>query len=66
MAEVVRRLPAPGGVWLLTTPLTGRLPEERRSLGLAPEDVATVTGLRNRSHGHDPDPGGMRCCVLRA
>ncbi|MEV6182020.1 hypothetical protein [Streptomyces sp. NPDC052015] len=65
VAELVRRLHAPGGVWPVTTPLTGRLPEERRSIGLTPEDVATVTGRWNRGHWYDLEPGGLRCFVLR-
>lgn len=65
VAELVRTLLAPGGVWLVTTPLTGRLPAERRSIGLTPDDVATVTDRWSRGHFYDLEPGGPRCFVLR-
>ncbi|MFI6037238.1 class I SAM-dependent methyltransferase [Streptomyces sp. NPDC051315] len=65
VAELVRTLLAPGGVWLVTSSLTGRLPEARRSIGLTPEDVATVTDGWRRGHWYDLEPGGPRCFVLR-
>jgi SAM-dependent methyltransferase len=66
VSERVRELLAPGGVWLVTASLTGRLPEARRSIGLTPEDVTTVTDRWSRGHWYDLEPGGLRCFVLRA
>lgn len=65
-ADRVRALLAPGGVWVVTTPLTGRLPEARQSIGLTPEDVAVVTDDWGQGHWYDLEPGGMRCFVLSA
>ncbi|MFE9622196.1 hypothetical protein [Streptomyces sp. NPDC006527] len=64
MAELVRRLLAPGGVGLVTTPLTGGCPRSAAP-SASPEDVATVTGRWNRGHWYDLEPGGLRCFVLR-
>ncbi|WTW21144.1 class I SAM-dependent methyltransferase [Streptomyces sp. NBC_00019] len=66
VAQRVRGLLAPGGVWVVTTPLTGRLPEERGSIGLTAEDVAVVTDGWGRGRWYDLEPGGVRCFVLRA
>ncbi|WLW51277.1 class I SAM-dependent methyltransferase [Streptomyces sp. YU58] len=65
-AERVRRLLTPGGVWVVTTPLTGRLPEERRRIGLTPEEVAVVTEGWAEGAWYDLEPNGVRCFVLRA
>ncbi|KOU59302.1 hypothetical protein ADK57_33565 [Streptomyces sp. MMG1533] len=66
VAEQVRGLPAPGGTWLVTTPLTDRLPEERHGIGLTPAEVAAFTGAWSRGSWYDLEPGGLRCFVLRA
>ncbi|WP_030621346.1 class I SAM-dependent methyltransferase [Streptomyces fulvoviolaceus] len=65
-SERVRELLAPGGTWVVTTPLIDRLPEERRSIGLAAEDVGVVTKGWGRGHWYDLEPGGLRCFVLHA
>jgi 2-polyprenyl-3-methyl-5-hydroxy-6-metoxy-1,4-benzoquinol methylase len=65
VAERVRELLTPGGTWVVTTPLTGRLPEERRSIGLTPEDVGVVTEGWERGRWYDLEAGGPRCFVLR-
>ncbi|MFJ3303716.1 class I SAM-dependent methyltransferase [Streptomyces sp. NPDC086549] len=61
----VRALLAPGGRWLVTTPLTHRLPEARRSIGLSPQDVAAMTEGWSDGCWYDLEPGGPRCFVLR-
>ncbi|MFI9759886.1 class I SAM-dependent methyltransferase [Streptomyces sp. NPDC051963] len=65
VAEEVHRLLAPGGTWVVTTPLTDRLPEERRHIGVTPEDVAVVTDGWDRGCWYDLERGGPRCFVLR-
>ncbi|WP_063768374.1 class I SAM-dependent methyltransferase [Streptomyces griseus] len=65
IADRVRRLLTPDGVWLVTSSLTGRLPEERRHIGLTPSDVAALTDGWERGHWYDLEPGGLRCFVLR-
>ncbi|MFE6170562.1 class I SAM-dependent methyltransferase [Streptomyces sp. NPDC056464] len=64
--ERVRELLAPGGVWVVTTPLAERLPQERRYIGVTAEDVAVVTEGWGRGEWYDLDGGGVRCFVLRA
>ncbi|MCD7437042.1 hypothetical protein K4B79_02275 [Streptomyces lincolnensis] len=64
--ERVRRLLTPGGVWMVTTPLTGRLPEERHRIGLTPEEVAVATEGWAEGAWYDLEPNGVRCFVLRA
>lgn len=64
-SERVRELLAPGGAWVVTTPLIGRLPEERRSIGLGAEDVGAVTEGWGRRCWYDLEPGGLRCFVLK-
>ncbi|MEU6372029.1 class I SAM-dependent methyltransferase [Streptomyces sp. NPDC046909] len=66
VAERVRGLLAPRGVWVVTTPLTERLPEERRSIGVTAEDVAVVTDGWGRGQWYDLEAGGLRCFVLRS
>ncbi|MDQ1049620.1 bifunctional 2-polyprenyl-6-hydroxyphenol methylase/3-demethylubiquinol 3-O-methyltransferase UbiG [Streptomyces sp. V4I2] len=66
VSEQVRGLLAPGGTWLVTTPLTDRLPEERHSIGLTPAEVAAFTGVWSRGRWYDLEPGGLRCFVLSA
>jgi SAM-dependent methyltransferase len=61
----VRELLAPGGAWVVTTPLAERLPPERRFIGVTAEDVAVVTEGWRRGEWHDLDAGGVRCFVLR-
>lgn len=65
VAERVRGLLAPGGAWVVTTPLADRLPLERRYIGVTPEDVAVVTDGWRRGQWYDLDAGGVRCFVLR-
>jgi 2-polyprenyl-3-methyl-5-hydroxy-6-metoxy-1,4-benzoquinol methylase len=65
VAERVRELLTPGGTWVVTTPLAERLPEERRSIGLTPEDVGVVTDGWERGRWYDLEAGGPRCFVLR-
>ncbi|MFI5686660.1 hypothetical protein [Streptomyces sp. NPDC051636] len=43
--------------------LTGRLPEDRRSVGLSPEDVAVVTDGWRDGRWYHLEPGGLRCFV---
>lgn len=64
VAERVRRLLAPGGRWVVTTPLAGRLPAPRRHIGLSPQDTALVTDPFDHGHWYDLEPGGLRCYVL--
>ncbi|MFE5814524.1 class I SAM-dependent methyltransferase [Streptomyces sp. NPDC056479] len=64
--ERVRELLAPGGVWVVTTPLAERLPQERRYIGVTAEDVAVVTEGWGRGEWYGLDGGGVRCFVLRA
>lgn len=66
VTETVRGLLAPGGMWVVTTPLAGRLPEERQRIGVTAEDVAVVTDGWVQGHWYDLEPGGVRCFVLRA
>ncbi|MET8975161.1 class I SAM-dependent methyltransferase [Streptomyces sp. NPDC004539] len=65
VGERVRELLAPGGVWLVTTPLAERLPEARRAIGLAAEDVSTFTEGWAEGAWYDLEAGGLRCFVLR-
>ncbi|MGN9757947.1 class I SAM-dependent methyltransferase [Streptomyces sp. SD31] len=65
VAERVRGLLAPGGAWVVTTPLAERLPRERRYIGVTAEDVAAVTQGWGRGEWYDLDAGGVRCFVLR-
>ncbi|MFH0521138.1 class I SAM-dependent methyltransferase [Streptomyces sp. M41] len=62
----VRDLLAPGGVWMVTTPLAHRLPEERRGIGLTSEDVALVTDGWARGEWYDLERAGLRCLLLRS
>lgn len=64
-AERVRRLLVPGGVWVVTTPLAARLPDERRSIGMTAQDVADLIDGWGRGSWYDLEPGGVRCLVLR-
>ena len=66
VADRVRGLLAPGGVWVVTTPLAERLPQERRHIGVTAQDVAMMTEGWARGEWYDLDAGGMRCFVLRA
>lgn len=66
VADRVRGLLAPGGVWVVTTPLAERLPQERRHIGVTARDVGIVTEGWDRGEWYDLDSGGMRCFVLRA
>ncbi|WP_244187781.1 class I SAM-dependent methyltransferase [Streptomyces regalis] len=61
----VRGLLAPGGAWVVTTPLVERLPQERQYIGVTAEDVAVVTEGWGRGEWYDLDAGGVRCFVLR-
>ncbi|MFD8999878.1 class I SAM-dependent methyltransferase [Streptomyces sp. NPDC059582] len=63
--ERVRGLLSPGGTWVVTTPLTDRLPEERRRIGLTPADVGALVDGWQRGHWYDLQPGDLRCFVLR-
>ncbi|MEG3626846.1 class I SAM-dependent methyltransferase [Streptomyces poriticola] len=63
VAARVRGLLSPGGAWVVTTPLTGRLPAGRTGIGLAPDDVAALTDGWPRGHWYDLQ-GGLRCFVL--
>ncbi|MDF3146260.1 MULTISPECIES: class I SAM-dependent methyltransferase [unclassified Streptomyces] len=65
VAERVRGLLAPGGTWVVTTPLADRLPRERRYIGVTAEDVAVVTEGWGRGEWYDLDAGGVRCFALR-
>lgn len=66
VGERVRELLAPGGVWVVTTPLAERLPQGRRYIGVTAEDVAVVTQGWGRGEWYDLEGGGVRCFVLRA
>ncbi|ELS57589.1 class I SAM-dependent methyltransferase [Streptomyces viridochromogenes] len=65
VADRVRGLLAPGGAWVVTTPLVERLPPDRRFIGLTTEDVAVVTEGWARGEWYDLEAGGVRCFVLR-
>ncbi|WP_128437387.1 class I SAM-dependent methyltransferase [Streptomyces cyaneus] len=66
IAQRVRGLLAPGGTWVVTTPLAGRLPLERQYIGVTAQDVAAVTEGWGRGEWYDLDAGGVRCFVLRS
>ncbi|MFC9497713.1 class I SAM-dependent methyltransferase [Streptomyces sp. NPDC056982] len=63
-AARVRRLLAPGGVWVVTTPLADRL-SKRRHIGITGEDVAGLLAGWGSGAWCDLEPGGLRCFVLR-
>ncbi|MEU6254852.1 class I SAM-dependent methyltransferase [Streptomyces sp. NPDC047043] len=65
-SERVRGLLAPGGAWVVTTPLAERLPEERRHIGLTAAEVGALLGDWSRGHWYDLEPDGLRIVVLRA
>ncbi|WP_075738760.1 class I SAM-dependent methyltransferase [Streptomyces acidiscabies] len=64
VGELVRELLVPGGVWVVTTPLAGRLPDARRGIGVTPADVAAFTEGWGEGSWYDLE-GGVRCFVLR-
>jgi hypothetical protein len=66
VAERVRRLLVPGGVWVVTTPLVERLPPERANIGLGRGDVGALTDGWGSGCWYDLEPGGIRCFVLRS
>ncbi|QZZ31001.1 class I SAM-dependent methyltransferase [Streptomyces sp. ST1015] len=61
---LVRELLVPGGVWLITTPLAGRLPDARRHIGVTAQDVAEFTEGWGEGSWYELE-GGLRCFVLR-
>ncbi|MET9765351.1 class I SAM-dependent methyltransferase [Streptomyces sp. NPDC006372] len=65
VAQRVRDLLAPGGTWLVTTPLAPFLPEHRRHIGLTPEDIGILTEPWAAGRWYDLE-AGLRCFVLRA
>jgi SAM-dependent methyltransferase len=65
-AERVRGLLAPGGVWVVTTPLVERLPRHRADIGLSGGDIAAMTGGWGSGCWYDLEPGGIRCFVMGA
>lgn len=65
VAERVRRLLRPGGVWVVTTSLADRL-AARRHIGITGEEVAGLLAGWGSGVWYDLAPGGVRCFVLRA
>lgn len=65
VAGRVRRLLAPDGAWVVTTPLADRLPEERRNIGLTARETAALIDGWGRGCWYDLEPDGVRCFVLR-
>ncbi|MGW2565043.1 class I SAM-dependent methyltransferase [Streptomyces sp. NPDC001537] len=65
-AERVRGLLAPGGAWVVTTPLAQWLPEDRRRIGLTTAEAGGLTGGWGRGQWYDLEPGALRVFVLRA
>ncbi|MBO1330166.1 class I SAM-dependent methyltransferase [Streptomyces sp. VRA16 Mangrove soil] len=65
VAARVRRLLAPGGAWVVTTPLASRLPPERRGIGITERDAGALIGGWGRGHWYDLEPEGLRVFVLR-
>lgn len=63
-SEHVRCLLAPGGAWVVTTPLAERLPEERRHIGLTAAEYGGLLGGWGRGSWYDLEPAGMRVFVL--
>ncbi|WP_406110245.1 class I SAM-dependent methyltransferase [Streptomyces sp. NBC_01003] len=63
-AERVRRLLAPGGVWVVTTSLADRL-SARRHIGITGKEVAGLLEGWGSGVWYDLEPGGVRCFVLR-
>ncbi|MFE5028248.1 class I SAM-dependent methyltransferase [Streptomyces sp. NPDC056656] len=63
-AARVRRLLAPGGVWVVTTSLADRL-SARRHIGITGEEVAGLLEGWGSGVWYDLEPGGVRCFVLR-
>ncbi|MFF1814711.1 class I SAM-dependent methyltransferase [Streptomyces sp. NPDC058251] len=59
----VRHLLAPGGVAWIATPMAGRLPAERRSIGITEEDEALLTAGWSTVRSDDQDT--IRCYTLR-
>ncbi|WP_432177011.1 class I SAM-dependent methyltransferase [Streptomyces sp. Tue6028] len=66
VAQRVRRLLAPAGVWLVTTPLAQRLPAGRRSIAVTAEDLAVVTGPYGQGGWYDLEQQGLRCIIMRS
>ncbi|EFL35797.1 predicted protein [Streptomyces viridochromogenes DSM 40736] len=64
VAQRVRDLLAPGGAWVVTTPLASNLPEARRHIGLTREDIGILTEEWPEGRWYDLD-GALRCFVLR-
>ncbi|MER5946734.1 class I SAM-dependent methyltransferase [Streptomyces sp. NPDC001904] len=64
VAERVRRLLAPGGAWVVTTPLASRLPPERR-IGITERDLGVLIGGWGDGRWYDLEPAGLRVLVLR-
>lgn len=60
----VRRLLAPGGAWVVTTPLAERLPAERAHIGLTRADVGALVEGWSGGCWYDLEPSGLRCFVL--
>ncbi len=65
VGERVRRLLAPGGVWLVTTPLTDRLPERRRNIGMTADDITDLVTPWSHCSAYDLEPDGLHCLALR-
>ncbi|MEU6663975.1 class I SAM-dependent methyltransferase [Streptomyces sp. NPDC046821] len=62
-AARVRRLLAPGGVWVVTTSLAERL-SARRHIGITGEEAAELLEGWGSGLWYDLEPNGVRCFVL--
>ena len=64
-AQRVRRLLAPDGAWVVTTPLAEQLAAERAHIGLTRADVGALVEGWSSGCWYDLESGGLRCFVLR-
>ncbi|MFG2794041.1 class I SAM-dependent methyltransferase [Streptomyces sp. NPDC048419] len=64
-AQRVRRLLAPDGAWVVTTPLAEQLAAERAHIGLTRADLGALVEGWSSGCWCDLESGGLRCFVLR-
>ncbi|MFI9780736.1 class I SAM-dependent methyltransferase [Streptomyces sp. NPDC051956] len=65
VAGRVRRLLRPGGAWVVTTPLSDRLPADRAHITRASQDVGALLAGWDSGAWYDLEPGGLRCFILQ-
>ncbi|CCK32165.1 hypothetical protein BN159_7786 [Streptomyces davaonensis JCM 4913] len=59
----IRRFLPPGGTFWVVTPLAERLPEERKSIGITPQEAELLTAPWSSARSEDLDV--LRCYALR-